>query len=63
MAYQGKDAGEAVYHAAVMEEVARMNLFTRMLVADVKGAPAHYRDKHFFRKHGENATYGQGTKK
>lgn len=56
----GKDADEAVYHAVVLEEVARMAALTESLNPDVKPAPDALRDKHFFRKHGEGAYYGQG---
>ncbi|MBR1508809.1 MAG: L-ribulose-5-phosphate 4-epimerase [Eubacterium sp.] len=56
----GKDAAEAVHNAVVLEEVARMARRTEMINPDVKEAPHTIRDKHFFRKHGENAYYGQG---
>ena len=56
----GKDAAEAVHNAVVLEEVAKMALKTELINPDVKTAPDSIRDKHFFRKHGENAYYGQG---
>lgn len=56
----GKDAAEAVHNAVVLEEVARMALRTEVLNPQVSPAPDSIRDKHFFRKHGENAYYGQG---
>ena len=56
----GKDAEEAVYHAVVLEEVARMAALTESLNPDVKPAPDALRDKHFLRKHGKDAYYGQG---
>ena len=56
----GKDAAEAVHNAVVLEEVAKMALKTELINPDVKVAPDCIRDKHFFRKHGENAYYGQG---
>jgi L-ribulose-5-phosphate 4-epimerase len=56
----GKDAAEAVHNAVVLEEVARMARRTELINPDVKEAPHTIRDKHFFRKHGENAYYGQG---
>jgi L-ribulose-5-phosphate 4-epimerase len=56
----GKDAAEAVHNAVVLEEVAKMALKTELINPDVKTAPDTIRDKHFFRKHGENAYYGQG---
>ena len=55
----GKDAAEAVHNAVVLEEVAKMARFTEQIRPDVKPAPDCIRDKHFFRKHGENAYYGQ----
>ena len=55
----GKTAAEAVYHAAVLEEVAKMALLTRQVKRDVEPAPAHLVEKHFSRKHGPNAYYGQ----
>ena len=55
----GKDAAQAVYHAVVLEEVARMATRTEMINPKVQPAPDSIRDKHFFRKHGANAYYGQ----
>ena len=55
----GKDAAEAVHNAVVLEEVAKMALKTELINPKVKSAPDRIRDKHFFRKHGENAYYGQ----
>ena len=55
----GKDAAEAVHNAVVLEEVAKMAYQTEHLRAGVKMAPQELQDKHFLRKHGENAYYGQ----
>lgn len=55
----GKNAKEAVYHAVVLEEVAKMATKTEMINAEAKPAPEWIKDKHFFRKHGANAYYGQ----
>ncbi len=55
----GKDAAEAVHNAVVLEEVAKMALKTELINPDVKPAPDTIKDKHFFRKHGANAYYGQ----
>ena len=52
-------AAEAVHNAVVLEEVARMAIRTELLNPQVQPAPDSIRDKHFFRKHGENAYYGQ----
>lgn len=56
----GKDCYEAVYHAAVMEEVAKMDMYTKLVSPAAGAAPRHYLEKHFMRKHGPNAYYGQG---
>ena len=55
----GKDAAQAVYHAVVLEEVARMAVLTLTIDPDAQPAPQHVLDKHFMRKHGPNAYYGQ----
>ena len=55
----GKDAAEAVHNAVVLEEVAKMATKTELINPDVKPAPDCLKDKHFFRKHGANAYYGQ----
>ncbi len=55
----GKDAFEAVHHAVVLEEVAKMAFRTENLRSGVKFAPEVLQDKHFLRKHGNNAYYGQ----
>ena len=55
----GKDASQAVYHAVVLEEVAKMGIFTRMVNPTSAPAPQHLQDKHYLRKHGPNAYYGQ----
>ena len=58
----GKDAKEAVHNAVVLEEVAKMALFTEQLKPDVEPAPQRIQDKHYYRKHGANAYYGQIVK-
>ncbi len=55
----GKDAMEAVHNAVVLEEVAKMAYHTEHLLSNVQTAPQYLQDKHFFRKHGANAYYGQ----
>jgi len=55
----GKDAAEAVHNAVVLEEIAKMNLYTKLLNPQVEPAPQCLQDKHFLRKHGPNAYYGQ----
>lgn len=56
----GKDADAAVYHAVVLDEVAKMAARTEMLQDGVAPAPQYLQDKHYLRKHGPNAYYGQG---
>ena len=55
----GKDAGEAVHNAVVTEEVEKMAARSEFLNPDIKPAPQELQDKHYYRKHGENAYYGQ----
>ena len=55
----GKDANNAVHNAVVLEEVAKMALFTEQINHEVISAPQELQDKHYFRKHGANAYYGQ----
>lgn len=55
----GKDVAQAVYHAVVLEEVARMAILTLTVDPGALPAPQHVLDKHFMRKHGPNAYYGQ----
>ena len=55
----GKDAAEAVHNAVVLEEVAKMALRTQTLSPDSGGIPQVLLDKHFLRKHGKDAYYGQ----
>lgn len=56
----GKDPLEAVHNAVVMEEVAKLAFRTVMLNPQIKNLDQNLQDKHYFRKHGENAYYGQG---
>ena len=55
----GRTPAQAVYHAVVLEEVAKMALYTIQIDAACPPAPQHVQDKHFLRKHGPNAYYGQ----
>ncbi|MCR4748273.1 MAG: L-ribulose-5-phosphate 4-epimerase [Lachnospiraceae bacterium] len=55
----GKDCFEAVHNAVVLEEVAKMAMWTELINPQVKPAPQELMDKHYYRKHGENAYYGQ----
>lgn len=58
----GKNAEEAVHNAVVMEEVAKMAARTEQIKTEVSEAPKVIQDKHFFRKHGPNAYYGNAGK-
>lgn len=55
----GKDAHDAVHNAVVLEEVAKMAARCEMINPEVKPAPQELQDKHYYRKHGANAYYGQ----
>lgn len=55
----GKDACEAVHNAVVLEEVAKMAYCTITLNAKITTMDKALLDKHFLRKHGEDAYYGQ----
>ena len=55
----GKDAHEAVHNAVVLEEVAKMAARCEMINPKVAPAPQELQDKHYYRKHGANAYYGQ----
>ncbi|HGM5489157.1 TPA: L-ribulose-5-phosphate 4-epimerase [Serratia fonticola] len=55
----GKDAASAVHNAVVLEEIAYMNLFTQQLSPQVPAMQTTLLDKHYLRKHGAKAYYGQ----
>ena len=55
----GRNAAQAVYHAVVLEEVAKMAILTRQVRPSAVPAPQRIQDKHYFRKHGPEAYYGQ----
>ena len=55
----GKDAKEAVHNAVVLEEVAKMAYRAELINPKVEAAPQELQDKHYYRKHGANAYYGQ----
>lgn len=58
----GTDAMNAVHNAVVLEETAMMAFHTEMLVPGVQAMPQVLLDKHFLRKHGPGAYYGQKKK-
>lgn len=55
----GKNAHEAVHNAVVLENVAMMACRCEMVNPQVQPAPQELQDKHYLRKHGPNAYYGQ----
>jgi L-ribulose-5-phosphate 4-epimerase len=57
----GPTVSDAAHSAAIVEEIAHMAYLTFTIRADVKGISEALRDKHFFRKHGPGAYYGQET--
>lgn len=56
----GTDPHNAVHNAVVLEEVAKMAARCEMINPRVQPAPQVLQDKHYYRKHGANAYYGQG---
>ena len=55
----GKNAKEAVHNAVVLEEIALMNINAMMINKEAGVMPSVLLDKHYLRKHGKNAYYGQ----
>lgn len=55
----GPDAATAIEHARVLEYVARMEWRMRAMAPDAPRPDAHLVDKHYLRKHGAHASYGQ----
>ena len=56
----GTDADNAVHNAVVLEEVAKMAALCELINPRAGEAPKCLQDKHYMRKHGPNAYYGQG---
>ena len=56
----GKTGMEAVHNAVVVEEVAKMAYRAEVINPRIQPAPQELQDKHYFRKHGAKAYYGQG---
>ncbi|GAU78889.1 L-ribulose-5-phosphate 4-epimerase [Fusibacter sp. 3D3] len=55
----GKDAQDAVHNAVVLEELAFMAWHNQMATLDIKPMQKELLDRHYLRKHGANAYYGQ----
>lgn len=56
----GSDAADAVHNAVVLEECAYMGIFSRQLMPEIDSMQRTLLDKHYLRKHGAMAYYGQG---
>ena len=56
----GKDANAAVHNAVVLEELAFMAWHTQAMAPGIPPMQQELLDKHYLRKHGKNAYYGQG---
>ena len=55
----GKNGNDAVHNAVVLEEVAKMAYRAETINPRIQPAPQELQDKHYYRKHGANAYYGQ----
>ncbi|MEM8266384.1 L-ribulose-5-phosphate 4-epimerase [Morganella morganii] len=55
----GKDAHNAVHNAEVLEEIAYMGIISRKMTPGIHSMQRELLDKHYLRKHGQNAYYGQ----
>lgn len=55
----GKDACEAVHNAVVLEEISKMAVRSEQINPQIQPAPQELQYKHYYRKHGANAYYGQ----
>lgn len=58
----GTDPDNAVHNAVVLEEVAKMALHTLVLNPSVRSIDGHLLDRHYLRKHGDSAYYGQNSR-
>ncbi|WP_283770667.1 L-ribulose-5-phosphate 4-epimerase [Microvirga sp. 3-52] len=58
----GRTPDDAVHNAVVLEAVARMAMYTFSLQPNAQGVSQALLDRHYFRKHGATATYGQAEK-
>lgn len=58
----GKNADKAVYNGTVLEEICKMAMYTLQIRPDATELPDYIVNKHYMRKHGPNAYYGQGNK-
>jgi L-ribulose-5-phosphate 4-epimerase len=56
----GASPAAAAHNAVILEAVARMALFTTAIRAEAQPVGRRLHDKHYLRKHGKDAYYGQG---
>ncbi len=56
----GKDPAKAIYNSIVLEEIAKMAYLTKTINSQITPIKQSLIDKHYFRKHGKDAYYGQG---
>jgi L-ribulose-5-phosphate 4-epimerase len=59
----GSTASQAAHHAVILESVARMAYYTIGIAPDAEPLARPLHDKHYLRKHGKNAYYGQAKDK
>jgi L-ribulose-5-phosphate 4-epimerase len=59
----GPDAGTSAHNAVILESIARMAYFTLSINPQAKTIGRFLHDKHFLRKHGKDASYGQRKEK
>ena len=59
----GSSPEKAAYHATVLEKLAELAFLTLQLSGNEPALPQHILDKHYLRKHGKNAYYGQNSNK
>jgi L-ribulose-5-phosphate 4-epimerase len=59
----GATGTEAAHNAVILESIARMAFYTLQLAKDASPISRELHDKHYLRKHGSNAYYGQATGK
>ena len=59
----GKNADDAVHNAVVLEKIAEMAYYSEAINPQIQPAPQELIDKHYYRKHGEKAYYGQINRK
>lgn len=58
----GKDPSEAVYNSVILEQLAKMAIFSNIINPKVSNLPKNLINKHYNRKHGKDSYYGQKTK-